>query len=229
MSKCAEGCICGKHRSISPKCKEGCECKRHGCVEGCVCGRHQKWTEKRYRAHQLWLIGRWQEEGRKEAYGEKLRNWWGANDGFKVLRGQQEKERWQNPVFRAREHERRKKLWQQEDYRNRVTKNSLLAVQATPNKAEMRLLRLLEPEGFRYVGDGQLVVGGRCPDFWDGGSRLVELYGDYWHRGQDPQERIGHFARHGYGCAVVWEHELPDLETLYTTNRRFSFDYFQFA
>jgi len=39
---------------------------------------------------------------------------------------------------------------------------------------------------------------------------LIELFGDYWHRDQDPQKRIDHFARYGYKCLVIWEKELDN-------------------
>ena len=79
----------------------------------------------------------------------------------------------------------------------------------TPNKLEISVLELL-PVGWRYVGDGTLIVGTKCPDFWDGGTRLIEAYGDYWHKGQDPQERIDYFAERGYECMVIWEHEVHE-------------------
>lgn len=85
---------------------------------------------------------------------------------------------------------------------------------AKPNKAELRLLGILRRVDpcWRYVGDGSLVIDGRCPDFWDGGNRLVELYGEYWHRDDDPQERIDFFRRRGYDCVVVWDFELEEGE-----------------
>lgn len=73
------------------------------------------------------------------------------------------------------------------------------------NKLEKMLEELT---GLQFVGDGRLVIGGKCPDFWDGGTKLVELYGDYWHRGQNPQDRIDFFDQRGYSCLVVWESEL---------------------
>ena len=78
----------------------------------------------------------------------------------------------------------------------------------SPNKSEQQLGVILKGYGFSFVGNRQLLVGGKCPDFWDGGTKLVELYGDHWHRGQNPQDRIEFFARYGYGCLVIWESEL---------------------
>jgi very-short-patch-repair endonuclease len=86
-----------------------------------------------------------------------------------------------------------------------------------PNKQEFALASILNelvPNEFKYVGDGGLVIDGKCPDFTNGDHKLIELYGDYFHRGQNPQKRIDFFKERGYDCCVVWEHELRDLPAL---------------
>lgn len=89
-------------------------------------------------------------------------------------------------------------------------RNVLKANAVKPNKAELRLLSILQRvnPAWRYVGDGSLVIDGKCPDFWDGDKGLVELFGDYWHEGENPQDRVAFFAERGYSCRVIWEHEL---------------------
>lgn len=88
------------------------------------------------------------------------------------------------------------------------TRAILLANQVKPNRTEARLLIILGPP-WRYVGDGKLVIGGKCPDFWDGDANLIELFGDYWHRGDDSQDRVRHFREFGYNCDIIWEHDVP--------------------
>jgi len=86
-----------------------------------------------------------------------------------------------------------------------------------PNKLEERFVCLLAEENliqFRYVGDGELIIGGKCPDFWNGDHKLIEVYGDYWHRGEDPKDRIYHFVKYGYNCLIIWEHELKNPEQI---------------
>ncbi len=101
-------------------------------------------------------------------------------------------------------------LWQNPDWARKTS----LARGCRPNRAELRLGAIIGSLGFGYVGDGQLIIGGKCPDFWNGYHKLVELYGDYWHRGDDPQERVTWLRRYGYDCVVVWEHELADPEEI---------------
>jgi len=44
----------------------------------------------------------------------------------------------------------------------------------------------------------------------NGEKQLIELYGDYWHRDDDPQERINIFRGFGFSTLVIWERELRD-------------------
>lgn len=83
-----------------------------------------------------------------------------------------------------------------------------------PNKPERMLAELISKFEFAYVGDGKLNINGMIPDFWNGDHRLIELYGDYWHRGHNPQDRMDAFAQYGYKCLVIWEHEIKKTPRL---------------
>lgn len=65
---------------------------------------------------------------------------------------------------------------------------------------------------FDYVGDSAFWIGRMNPDFKhnNGKKKVIEVYGDYWHKGEDPQVRIDAFKKHGWDCMVVWEHELKE-------------------
>lgn len=84
-----------------------------------------------------------------------------------------------------------------------------------PNRLETNFYNLLDqmyPGQFQYTGDGSLIVGGKCPDFAHRSEKfLIEVYGDYWHRGDNPQDRIGFFALHGYRTVVLWENEINSI------------------
>ena len=90
-----------------------------------------------------------------------------------------------------------------------------------PNKTEIYLESIISDFGFSFVGDGKLIVRNKCPDFWDGGTKLIEMFGDYWHRGEDPQPRIDLFKVEGYDCLVIWEHELKNPENVLERVSRF--------
>jgi G:T-mismatch repair DNA endonuclease (very short patch repair protein) len=89
-----------------------------------------------------------------------------------------------------------------------------------PNKKEVWLLQYLtekwEEYGWKYVGDFSLWIGGKNPDFISTKKALcvVEMFGDYWHKGENPEMKITHYLGFGYPCLVVWEYELRDTPFL---------------
>lgn len=68
-------------------------------------------------------------------------------------------------------------------------------------------------DGWRFVGDGKFFVKTkvktRVPDFVNPKKkRIIEVYGDYWHKGENPQDRINEYKAVGWDCIVLWEHEV---------------------
>jgi very-short-patch-repair endonuclease len=118
--------------------------------------------------------------------------------------------------------EAQKELWQDSEY---VAKQ-MKARQVSQNKLEKFLQTIINsssPGLFRFVGDGQLIIAGKCPDFvHTSRPLLIELFGDYWHgqavtgipEAQHEQERIKLFESQGYKTLVIWEHELTDTPKL---------------
>mgnify|MGYP001584862925 CR=1 FL=1 len=112
---------------------------------------------------------------------------------------------------KMRKNNKSKELWQNVDFVRKVMK----AWKIKPNKPELQLqsvLNELYPNEFKYVGDGEVIIAGKCPDFINvnGKKQIIELYGDYWHRGQNPQDRIKVFEPYGYKTLIIWEKELKD-------------------
>lgn len=93
-----------------------------------------------------------------------------------------------------------------------------------PNKQELKLQAILDsyfPSEWKFVGDGQVIIGGLCPDFTNinGKKCLIELFGDYWHSKIESWTRtelgrIMCYNSYGYKCLVIWEHELKDEKAL---------------
>jgi hypothetical protein len=88
-----------------------------------------------------------------------------------------------------------------------------------PNKPESGLFGIVDnlyPANYKYTGGGDVVIAGKIPDFINinGQKKIIELFGDYWHKDQNPQDRINIFKPYGYDTLVVWEHELKDVEKL---------------
>ena len=109
-----------------------------------------------------------------------------------------------------------KKLYEQ-DRRSMVER--WVNAGASPNKAELLLLNLIAPLGFRYTGDGQFWIGpcqsGRCrnPDFVYGqGDQKVAilLNGEYWHNlpKSDDEMAMKDYLEMGWRVLIIKDTEL---------------------
>lgn len=118
-----------------------------------------------------------------------------------------------------------KKLWQTPEY----VRKQMATRRVLPNKPEKLLDKILQSLFFgeyKYVGDGQFILAGKCPDFVNvnGQKKIIELFGDWFHskecaeqRGRNyitPQARINIFKEYGYETLIVWERELKNTEVL---------------
>lgn len=103
-------------------------------------------------------------------------------------------------------------------WNNETMKRQFLSRKIKPNKKEKFLLELLihAKLPYKYVGDGEFILGGCCPDFinTNGEKRPIELFGNYWHKNDDPEERINYFKKYGFNTLVIWESELGSPETM---------------
>lgn len=103
------------------------------------------------------------------------------------------------------------------EYASKVWKKIRQTQGIRPNKDESRLLQILNeiyPSEWKYTGDLSVRVGRKNPDFMHVKEDLiVELFGEYWHRGQDPKDREEYFMPFGYRTLVIWNKELDDLES----------------
>jgi hypothetical protein len=110
---------------------------------------------------------------------------------------------------------RSKQNWQNSKYIAKQKK----ARHIKPNNLEKqfgKVLQTLLPEEYKFVGDWSFVIEGKNPDFINinGQKKIIEVYGDYWYKDDNPQDRIDLFAKYGYQTLVIWEHELKDISSV---------------
>ncbi len=144
----------------------------------------------------------------------KIKNKWkDAAYREKQLKSLKEKI-WENKEYQKINSETSSRLWKNDEYVKKQIKSRKL----TPNKAELSLNFILNnilPDKYRFVGNGEFILAGKCPDFVDNDSnKIIELYGNYWHRHDNPSHRIDLFKKHGYKTLIIWEKELKDLKKL---------------
>lgn len=122
---------------------------------------------------------------------------------------------WNSREFRNKRSIQTIKLWQDPDY----VSIQMRARGVKPNKSELFLQSILDnnfPGEWKYVGDGQLIIGGKCPDYTNinGKKELLDLFGTYWHKPEEIEPRKQHFGKYGYKLTIIWDSELKDLEKL---------------
>lgn len=119
------------------------------------------------------------------------------------------------------------KKWQNPEYKEKQLKAIFAGLELRPTKPERKLRRGLNklfPGEYKYVGDGTIFIGGKCPDFINvnGQKKIIELFGDYWHSEkatgifikEHEKQRIKHFAKYGFKILIVWECELQNIKRL---------------
>lgn len=122
---------------------------------------------------------------------------------------------WTRPEYQNIISERRKESWQNPIYVARVRKGRKGAFSASPNLLEQDF-NLATSDDLIFVGNGDLWVDlesgkGKNPDFQLADTnKIVELWGTYWHRNQDPDEMIKLYADIGIECMIIWEHDWKD-------------------
>jgi len=100
------------------------------------------------------------------------------------------------------------KKWQDPEFQKKVTN----ALNLKPNNLE-KLFDKLTPDTVRYIGNGQFFITTKIrthnPDFKvHSQKKVIELFGDYWHEGEDPKDIIREYNEVGYKCLVFWEKEI---------------------
>ncbi|MHA1437862.1 MAG: DUF559 domain-containing protein [Promethearchaeota archaeon] len=123
-----------------------------------------------------------------------------------------------------------KKRWRNKNYRNKTLKVMFDKFNITPNKKEIYLtksLNYLFPNEYKFVGDGQFIIGGFNPDFINinGQKKIIELFGDYWHNRPGAKERdklrLKTYKKYGYKTLIIWEKELKKEPLLIEKLRRY--------
>ena len=117
-----------------------------------------------------------------------------------------------NPLTRGKTSKTKKEQWQDSEF----AKKMMQSWKRMPNKKELELEEVIcsVSNDFQYNGNAEcgVVIGGKIPDFIDinGKKKIIELYGDYWHCGENTNILRRHYAKYGYDCLVIWEKELKD-------------------
>lgn len=124
------------------------------------------------------------------------------------------------------------------EYKNKHTKATLKGVMVRPTKPEIILRDLLDeryPNEWKYVGNGEVVINGKNPDFVNinGRKAVILLHGQYWHltryqkdnpsltKEQIEREDKELYKNYGWESLIVWDKELQNKIELLNKIREF--------
>ena len=100
-----------------------------------------------------------------------------------------------------------KRNWESPEYQDKWAKANLYP-HVKQNKPEHEIEDYLKYSGVEFVGDGRFWIGypPRNPDFIHRKNRkIVEFFGNYWHKPKDELDRVNHYKKYGWDCLVIWE------------------------
>ncbi len=162
--------------------------------------------------------------------------WW-QDDEYRGKHSERQskmmKTKWKDPAYRDLHIAKLNRVWEDPEQRKRASLRFRALWKDPVFVKKMMELRGRRPNGLEslfddlttpriaYVGDGTFFKtwpNGRIknPDFRvydkDGNpvKMIVELFGDYWHKGDDVQLHMEMWHRIGYSLLVIWEHELHE-------------------
>lgn len=81
-------------------------------------------------------------------------------------------------------------------------------------KPEIKVFESYSNLGLIYTGDRKKWIKFKDgtfknPDFIFGDFQIcIEVFGDYWHRGEDPNILVAKYEEVGWRCLVLWEKEI---------------------
>lgn len=133
-----------------------------------------------------------------------------------------------NPKTREKDSLAHKKLWEDEEFKEKRRKSLFKGMRLKPNKPEKVMINLIKQNNFpfNYVGNGSIIIGGFNPDFLSKNPKyIIELNGDYWHNLPNiikkDKRKYKTYSKYGYKTLVIWEHELKNISNVKNKILRF--------
>lgn len=109
-----------------------------------------------------------------------------------------------------------KKKWCDPHYRKVMTEGIISFLRfKRPTSLEIKMDAILQehyPREWKYVGDGQVLIGWKNPDFINvnGRKAVIEVLGRHWHPEGDDIKLHLHYKKWGFNCLSIWEEELEN-------------------
>jgi len=151
----------------------------------------KRWTKKRRKERSELSKRLWEEKGEQTA--KKISK---SLKGFKWTKKRNLHIKW---------------LWKQEWY----IKKQMIARNIVPNKSETKLAKIILSFGYKFVGDGTVLILKKSPDFINKKEKkIIELFGEPFHTKEEAKSRIALFKKQGFKTLIIWSMELQNKKKL---------------
>lgn len=109
------------------------------------------------------------------------------------------------------------------EFRDKISKARVQALHSRPTKPEERFMEIIKKYNlpYRYTGDGDVIIGGKNPDFFNtnGNKVVVEIFGEVFHSPlftfiknipyrQTYNGTIKHYKKYGLKCIIFWSRDV---------------------
>ena len=115
-----------------------------------------------------------------------------------------------------------KENWKNPKLREKYVKTILKGLMVRPTSLEKEMIDLIKKHHlpYKYVGDGEVIIGFKNPDFVNvnGEKICLEVANIFHHQGDYEVERKEHFAKYGWKCEVFMGDKLDKELVLKTLN-----------
>jgi very-short-patch-repair endonuclease len=185
----------------------------------CKIGQKKSWTDERKKEASKKTKRQWNEtdtlscESVTKKRNHSLKKVW-SDQERRDLNSQKNKDYWNQFHIKNERRKQSKKLFKNPDYVKKWKKG----LTGHPNKCETRIYEILEellPGQYKFTGAFTFWIDMLNPDFVCKDKRkIIEFFGDYWHKKEDVENRNKIFNKYGYECLYIWECELKDLEQI---------------
>ena len=180
------------------------------------------------KGHKGYWEGKTHSEETKKKISESMKGKGSYCRTEETLKRQSDSHKNPSDEIRTKMKNRQNRLWKDRKYKDDQVKAIIKgSYPEGPNVLEKKFFEILQslyPNEWKFVGDGQMIINGKCPDFVNvnGQKKIIELFGDYWHDGDDPKDRAKIFKPFGYQTLVIWEHELKNMDSVKFRIKKFS-------
>ena len=142
-----------------------------------------------------------------------------ADPAFKQMQRKKGSAQFCSPEYRKQISEKMKERWKDPEFINKFLKSQ----NTSPNKPE-QMINLITSEIVQFTGNrsfwrtlkikdenGQEKTKHKNPDFKVRGQRkVIEVFGNYWHRGDEAEKWHEAWEKIGYKLLIIWENDIYD-------------------